>query len=138
MFDTSNLRLRISSLVVGAAVAASAVSVPTAAGATPDSPHVPGGSAAVIGEDGARVILGDTAHNPALRTTEKVGGGVWIYGIGGGYAYSYYDHGSKEHRATACSRTACAKTGWVPKKKRAAAKALRTAGGNTAYWAVKS
>jgi lactococcin 972 family bacteriocin len=80
-----------------------------------------------------------TANDGRLRTTQRVGGGVWIYGIGGGNSYSYYDHSGKTHKSTACAGfgTSCRSSGWVAKGTRSVAQVLRTAGGNTAFWDTK-
>jgi len=98
-----------------------------------------GGSAVITGGEGTQIIVDDTAGDGRLRTTQKVGGGVWIYGIGGGNSYSYYDHSSKTHKSTACAGfgTSCKTSGWVKKGTRSVAKVLRTAGGNTAFWDTK-
>ncbi len=118
-----------------------AIAVPASASAsTPDGVGATsGGSAVITGGEGTRVIIDDTVGHGMLRTTEKVGGGVWIYGIGGGFSYSYYDHGSKTHKSTACSGfgTSCNYSGWTGKGTRSVAKILRTQGGNTAYWDTK-
>ncbi|OII33073.1 hypothetical protein BIU98_06370 [Curtobacterium sp. MMLR14_010] len=98
-----------------------------------------GGSAVITGGEGTRVVVDDTANDGRLRTTQRVGGGVWIYGIGGGNSYSYYDHSGKTHKSTACAGfgTSCRSSGWVAKGTRSVAQVLRTAGGNTAFWDTK-
>lgn len=131
---------RLVTLVVGAALVG-AIALPSAAsaGTVEADGATAGGSAVITGGEGAQVIVDDTVGSGRPRTTEKVGGGVWIYGIGGGNSYSYYDHGSKTHKSTACSGfgTSCNSSGWVGKGTRSVAKILRTAGGNTAFWNAK-
>jgi lactococcin 972 family bacteriocin len=84
-------------------------------------------------------VVDDTSGDGRPRATQRVGGGVWIYGIGGGNSYSYYDHGGKTHKSTACAGfgTSCRSSGWVAKGTRSVAQVLRTAGGNTAFWDTK-
>ncbi|UXN20922.1 lactococcin 972 family bacteriocin [Curtobacterium flaccumfaciens] len=141
-----NMKNKDSSVVQVAAVMAGAallgaIALPTSASAsTPDGVGATsGGSAVIIGGEGTRVIVDDTVGNGMLRTTKKVGGGVWIYGIGGGNSYSYYDHSKKTHKSTACSGydTSCNYSGWTKKGTRSVAKIGRTNSGNTAYWNVK-
>jgi lactococcin 972 family bacteriocin len=98
-----------------------------------------GGSAVITGGEGTRVVVDDTSGDGRLRATQRVGGGVWIYGIGGGNSYSYYDHSGKTHKSTACAGfgTSCRSSGWVAKGTRSVAQVLRTAGGNTAFWDTK-
>lgn len=142
MFKIQNTSIRgrqLALFLAGAGLIA-AVSVPSMASAAAlGTDGVPAGGSAVIpaGED-TQVIVDDTAPMQIL-TTERVGGGVWIYGTGGGNSYSYYDHGSKTHSSTACAGfgTSCKRSGWVEKDKRSVAKVLKTAWGNTAFWNTK-
>ncbi|MBA8990776.1 lactococcin 972 family bacteriocin [Curtobacterium pusillum] len=117
-----------------------AVSMPSMASASSlgSDGATAGGSAEITGGEDTQVIIDDTAPMQIL-TTEKVGGGVWIYGTGGGNSYSYYDHASKTHSSTACSGfgTSCKGSGWVAKNKRSVAQVLKTAWGNTAFWNTK-
>jgi lactococcin 972 family bacteriocin len=126
---------------MAAVVLAGAALIPSAASASTLTGHgaAHGGQAAISGGEGTRVVVDDTAGGGETRTTEKVGGGVWIYGIGGGYSYSYYDHASKTHSSTACSGfgTSCKSSGWTAKGTRSVAKVLATAWGNTAFWNTK-
>jgi lactococcin 972 family bacteriocin len=126
-------------LLAGAAVVA-AVSMPSVASASVVGADgaIAGGSAEIAGSQDTQVIIDDTP-SALLRTTEKVGGGVWIYGTGGGNSYSYYDHKTKTHSSTACAGfgTSCKGSGWVAKEKRSVAKVLKTAWGNTAFWNTK-
>jgi lactococcin 972 family bacteriocin len=130
---------RLSLILAGVAVAA-AVSTPSMASASAlglDGATA-GGSAEITGGENTQVIIDDTAPMQIL-TTEKVGGGVWIYGTGGGNSYSYYDHKTKTHSSTACSGfgTSCKGSGWVAKDNRSVAQVLKTAWGNTAFWNTK-
>lgn len=143
MFDTQkrfNTSARCALVLASAAVIA-AVSTPSLASASPldRDGGTTGGSAVIIGGEGTQVIVDDTTGSGLLRTTEKVGGGVWIYGIGGGNSYSYYDHSSKTHKSTACAGfgTSCKTSGWVGKGTRSVAQILKSAWGNTAFWDTK-
>lgn len=138
--DNTTAGRRVATLFAGL-VMAGAIALPSAASASTmtDGGATAGGSAAITGGEGSQVIIDDTIGDGKLRTTEKVGGGVWIYGIGGGNSYSYYDHSSKTHKSTACAGfgTSCKYSGWVSKGTRSVAQVLRTAGGNTAFWDTK-
>jgi lactococcin 972 family bacteriocin len=143
------VRRRLPALVLGALIVAAVVSpaapasaVPTLTGSTSiaaDDGVSYGGSAVINGGEGTQVVVDDTAGGGLARTTQRVGGGVWIYGIGGGNSYSYYDHGKKEHASTACAGfgTSCRGSGWTKKGNRSVAKVLRTAWGNAAYWKTR-
>lgn len=128
---------RLPIALAGAAVVA-AVAMPSMALAAPvgSDGATAGGSAEIRAGEHTQVIIDDTT---GARTTQKVGGGVWIYGTGGGNSYSYYDHGSKTHSSTACAGfgTSCKGSGWVGKNNRSVAKVLKTAWGNTAFWNTK-
>jgi lactococcin 972 family bacteriocin len=144
------VRRRLPALVLGALIAGTAGFAAAPASAAP-SPAVSasavgavegatdGGAATITGGEGTRIVVDDTAGSGLARTTQRVGGGVWIYGIGGGNSYSYYDHGTKEHASTACAGfgTSCRGSGWTKKGTRSVAKVLRTAWGNTAYWKTR-
>jgi lactococcin 972 family bacteriocin len=135
--------LVLGALIVGAAIApaapASAVPSRTASSVVAEDGATDGGAAAITGGEGTHVVVDDTAGGGLARTTQRVGGGVWTYGIGGGNSYSYYDHGTKEHASTACAGfgTSCRGSGWTKKGTRSVAKVLRTALGNTAYWKTR-
>lgn len=135
----NNTSRRLAVVLAGAAVIA-AVSVPSMASASTVGTDgaTAGGSAAIPAGEDTQVVIDDTAPLQIL-TTEKVGGGLWIYGTGGGNSYSYYDHGSKTHSSTACAGygTSCKGSGWVKKDKRSVAKVLKTGWGNTAFWNTK-
>jgi lactococcin 972 family bacteriocin len=126
---------------LGAALVA-ALALPTTASASAVGlvgDQASGGSAVITGGEGTQVVVDDTAEGVRPQTTQRVGGGVWIYGIGGGNSYSYYDHSGKTHKSTACAGfgTSCRSSGWVAKGTRSVAQVLRTAGGNTAFWDTK-
>ena len=137
--------LVLSAVIVGATAlaAAPASAAPSQTASSPsavaDAGATQGGSAAISGGEGTRVVVDDTAGGGLARTTQRVGGGVWIYGIGGGNSYSYYDHNTKEHASTACAGfgTSCRGSGWTKKGTRSVAKVLRTAWGNAAYWKTR-
>jgi lactococcin 972 family bacteriocin len=124
------IRLLLVASTSGALLAAALL--PTAASAAADDEQLPTSGSAVI--HGSEQVSIDETAGMSPFTTTNAGGGRWDYGIGGGYSYSYYFHKTASHRSTACSRTACAKTGWAPGNVTTHAKALKTAGGNTAYW----
>ena len=142
MCQTKNISVRKLALVSTAGVLlAAAVVMPTAAQAATlgVSDSTAGGSAEIPLGENTTVIVDDTAAGVGVLTTEKVGGGTWIYGTGGGNSYSYYDHGSKTHSSTACAGygTSCKSSGWVSKGQRSVAQVLKTAWGNTAFWNTK-
>ena len=91
------------------------------------------GTAAVVA---AMVIVPVTA---AQATTEKVGGGVWTYGVSGGIVSSDYHHPTKYHTATACNNgliDKCQQVSAAPDAWARASKTASWAGGNTAFWNV--
>jgi hypothetical protein len=142
MFDVLHISSRNTALiVVAAAIVAGAVAMPTAARAEtlPASGATAGGSVEIPHGENRTIIVDETAAGVGVLTTEKVGGGTWIYGTGGGNSYSYYDHGGKTHSSTACAGygTSCKSSGWVSKGQRSVAQVLKTGWGNTAFWNTK-
>lgn len=147
--DPLVVRRRLPALVLGALIVGAAIAPAAPASAAPsrtapssvvaEDGATDGGAAAITGGEGTHVVVDDTAGGGLARTTQRVGGGVWTYGIGGGNSYSYYDHGTKEHASTACAGfgTSCRGSGWTKKGTRSVAKVLRTAWGNTAYWKTR-
>lgn len=138
---------RTSALIASAAIVG-AIMLPSAATAatepTDNDVATSGGYAVIPDGDNVQIVVdGRTTSTPPggahVLTTKKVGGGQWIYGVGGGFSYSYYEHDTATHRSTACSGfgTSCKGSGWTKAKTRSVAKILRTEGGNTAYWDKK-
>jgi len=78
----------------------------------------------------------------ASATTAYPDGGTWHYGVreggvygSGGQVYSEYKHPTKTHKASACTPSGCAKSGW--KAKGTWANAYRSPAafsGNKAYY----
>lgn len=93
-------------------------------------------TAAIVGA----LVLGAPLAAEA-QTIKKVGGGTWTYGVyepaSTAFVYSDYRHSSKTHKATACSRSACAATSWKAPRTIARAERVASMSGNTAFWDTK-
>lgn len=73
---------------------------------------------------------------PALAATVDVQGGVWNYGVGSKYVWSYYSHNSKTHKASVHGAYD-ATSGWIRKGVEAKASAEKALFGNASYYDVK-
>lgn len=73
---------------------------------------------------------------PALAATVDVQGGVWNYGVGSKYVWSYYSHSSKTHKASVHGAYD-ATSGWIRKGVEAKASAEKALFGNASYYDVK-
>ncbi|MDX3308877.1 lactococcin 972 family bacteriocin [Streptomyces sp. ME08-AFT2] len=87
-------------VVASAAMAAGILTSPAIA-ATPQPPKELGN----VREWGMVAITVDSSSRVAAQTIEDVGGGSWTYGTelvtGGKRCYSYYFHGTEQHKSTA-------------------------------------
>lgn len=98
----------------------------------------------------AALIISSTliVSTPAVAnaTTSHPAGGTWNHGVrsGGGYGsggqvYSYYQHKTRVHKASACNADmSCTRLNWHrPGQEARAIYAPASAGRNTAYYNVK-
>ena len=72
---------------------------------------------------------------PVLAATINVEGGVWNYGVGSKYVWSYYSHAHKTHKSSVHGKYD-ASSGWTRKGVKAKASAAKAIGGNEAYYDV--
>ncbi|MDX3574395.1 lactococcin 972 family bacteriocin [Streptomyces sp. ID05-47C] len=90
----------IAIMAAGAAMATGILASPASA-AAPQPPKELGN----VSEWGMVAIEVDPSSDVTAQTTDDVGGGTWTYGTeittAGKRCYSYYFHGSKDHKATA-------------------------------------
>lgn len=77
------------------------------------------------------------ADAPTTRASTYVGGGYWQYGTTSSTVYSKYQHASRSHHSTACTKDRlCARSGWKNPGVLATAARSKSKGGNTAFWDV--
>ena len=72
---------------------------------------------------------------PVLATTVDIEGGVWNYGVGSKYVWSYYSHQYKTHKSSVHGKYD-ASSGWVRKGREAKASAEKAITGNQAFYDV--
>ena len=81
-------------------------------------------------------ILAVTAIVPIAAATVSVAGGTWDYGVNDKIVWSYYQHKSKEHKASV-EGFLPASSGWKNPGVRAKAEAPKSAWTNHSYYDVR-
>lgn len=73
-----------------------------------------------------------------LRATQERDGGIWNYGVGKVYVWSYYQHKHRLHKSSVQpgSKAPIVSSGWVAKGIQSRASAPKAPSGNSVYYDI--